>query len=119
MLVILSESRACIRVLLVFPPKRYWNAVTPLQGAAGGLCRRNWFQAIAHGSGKEIFLMAPFRECTKEMVIKKGLEAGVDYKYTWSCYIGEKEPCGQCGTCIDRQNAFRANSAEDPLLARE
>ncbi|MFQ7544054.1 MAG: 7-cyano-7-deazaguanine synthase, partial [Veillonella nakazawae] len=35
---------------------------------------------------------------------------------TWSCYEGGDKPCGHCGTCIDRAEAFRANGVEDPAL---
>ncbi len=73
--------------------------------------------AIYEGSGKQLNIEAPFVAWTKKDVVKKGLEIGVPYHLTWSCYEGGDSPCGVCGTCIDRQEAFRQNGVEDPLLA--
>ena len=52
----------------------------------------------------------------KADIVKKGLELGVDFGLTWSCYRGGDRPCGTCGTCIDRQRAFMCNGAVDPLV---
>lgn len=70
--------------------------------------------AIYVGSGKQLKVEAPFVNKTKAEVVKKGLELGVPYELTWSCYEGTDKPCGVCGTCIDRQEAFLANGVEDP-----
>lgn len=71
--------------------------------------------AIYEGSGKQLHIEAPFVSCTKAEIVKKGLGLGVPYELTWSCYAGNDEPCGKCGTCIDRENAFTANGIVDPL----
>ncbi|MGN0351580.1 MAG: 7-cyano-7-deazaguanine synthase QueC [Roseburia sp.] len=71
-------------------------------------------EAIYEGSGKQLRIEAPFVNWTKAQVVKKGLELKVPYHLTWSCYEGGEEPCGVCGTCIDRQEAFRLNGVEDP-----
>ena len=42
-------------------------------------------EAIYLGSGKQIKVVAPFINATKDQVVKKGLEINVPYKYTWSC----------------------------------
>ena len=75
--------------------------------------------AIYLGSGKQLHVEAPFINLTKAEVVKKGLELKVPYELTWSCYMGEEEPCGKCGTCIDRAKAFELNGVEDPALTRE
>lgn len=69
--------------------------------------------AIYEGTGGKVNIIAPFVTLNKAAVVKKGLELGVPYKMTWSCYEGGEKPCGKCGTCIDRINAFRANGVED------
>lgn len=73
-------------------------------------------RAIYLGSGKQLEIIAPFVNLTKADVIKKGLELGVPYEMTWSCYEGSDKPCGVCGTCRDRISAFEANGVTDPLM---
>lgn len=73
-------------------------------------------EAIWQGSGKQLKIEAPFVNMTKAQVVKTGLELGVPYKYTWSCYEGGDIPCGVCGTCRDRAAAFAENGADDPAL---
>lgn len=70
-------------------------------------------RAIYEGTGGKVNVVAPFVTFNKATVVKKGLELGVPYKMTWSCYEGGEKPCGKCGTCIDRANAFKANGVED------
>ncbi|HNZ98817.1 7-cyano-7-deazaguanine synthase QueC [Ruminococcus sp.] len=76
-------------------------------------------RAIYLGSGCELKVTAPFIGMNKAQVIAKGLELGVPYELTWSCYEGGNKPCGVCGTCRDRIAAFRANGMEDPAMKGE
>lgn len=81
-------------------------------------CSTEFHQAISDaifiGSGKQLQVEAPFVSLSKAQVVKKGLELNVPYQLTWSCYEGGDKPCGVCGTCIDRAEAFRVNGVEDP-----
>lgn len=72
--------------------------------------------AVYEGSGKQLSIEAPFVGMNKAGVVKLGLEIGVPYELTWSCYEGHDKPCGECGTCIDRIAAFEMNGTKDPLL---
>lgn len=71
-------------------------------------------EAIWEGSGHQLKIEAPFVNMTKADVVKMGIELGVPYELTWSCYEGGDKPCGKCGTCIDRAKAFEANGIADP-----
>ncbi len=71
--------------------------------------------AIYEGSGKQLEIVAPFISLNKSQVVKKGLEIGVPYELTWSCYEGHEKACGKCGTCIDRKAAFELNGVKDPI----
>ncbi|MBQ3393215.1 MAG: 7-cyano-7-deazaguanine synthase QueC [Lachnospiraceae bacterium] len=73
-------------------------------------------EAIWEGSGHQLRIEAPFVGITKADVVKIGLELGVPYELTWSCYEGGDKPCGRCATCLDRAKAFAANGVEDPAL---
>ena len=59
----------------------------------------------------------PLIELTKAEIIKKGLDLGVDYNLTSSCYSpGEKgKPCGHCDACKLRLKGFSDIGIEDPL----
>lgn len=72
--------------------------------------------AIYEGSGKKLRVEAPFVTLHKKDIVKKGLELKVPYELTWSCYEGKEYPCGECGTCIDREKAFELNGTVDPLV---
>lgn len=74
-------------------------------------------KAVWEGSGGQVKIEAPFVGMNKSQVVKTGLELGVPYELTWSCYEGGDVPCGTCGTCRDRLAAFEANGVKDPLLA--
>jgi len=59
----------------------------------------------------------PLMAWTKAQIVAKGMELGVDYGLTSSCYDpGAKgEPCGECDSCLLRAKGFRENGIEDPL----
>ncbi|SFN94078.1 MULTISPECIES: 7-cyano-7-deazaguanine synthase QueC [Pseudobutyrivibrio] len=71
--------------------------------------------AIYEGSGKQLTIEAPFINKNKAGVVKLGMELGVPYELTWSCYEGHDKACGKCGTCIDRIAAFELNGIKDPI----
>lgn len=60
-------------------------------------------KSIFEGTGGLVKLEAPFWNLTKKEIVKIGLELGVDFAHTWSCYRGEDMPCRTCATCIDRE----------------
>jgi 7-cyano-7-deazaguanine synthase len=64
---------------------------------------------------------APLISLTKAEIIRKGLELGVDYSLTSSCYDPSPtgQPCGGCDSCVLRQKGFRENGLVDPLQYRE
>lgn len=76
-------------------------------------------QAINIGTYGKITVARPLINMNKATVVKTGLELGVPYDLTWSCYEGGEKQCGTCGTCIDRKAAFEANGVEDPVGYQE
>jgi 7-cyano-7-deazaguanine synthase len=61
-------------------------------------------------------LRAPFVDLTKAEIVKIGFELNVPFELTWSCYKGGENPCRACPTCIEREEAFRINGFDDPLI---
>lgn len=72
-------------------------------------------EAISIGTYGKIHINRPLINMNKAGVVKTGLEIGVPYELTWSCYEGGEKACGTCGTCIDRINAFKLNGVQDPI----
>lgn len=67
---------------------------------------------------KEFKIHTPLIEMEKKDVIKKGLELGVDFSDTHSCYNPDNtgKACGKCSSCLIRKNAFLENGHIDPVL---
>jgi 7-cyano-7-deazaguanine synthase len=59
----------------------------------------------------------PLIAMTKAQIIAKGIELGVDYGLTSSCYDPSPtgKPCGECDSCLLREKGFRENGIADPL----
>jgi 7-cyano-7-deazaguanine synthase len=66
---------------------------------------------------QKLKIHTPLIAMTKAQIIRKGIELGVDYGLTSSCYdpSATGQPCGQCDSCLLRQKGFRENGIEDPL----
>lgn len=73
------------------------------------------YKAIDVGTYNMVKVEAPLVNMNKAEVVKTGLELGVPYELTWSCYLGGDKACGNCGTCIDRLRAFEENGIKDPI----
>jgi len=63
-----------------------------------------------------IRIYAPYLLDTKTDICRIGLKLGVPYEDTWTCYEGGERPCGKCGSCVERAEAFQDNCAVDPLV---
>lgn len=87
-------------------------------------CRPEFLDAFAHMarlgtkagvSGKELRFHAPLQHLSKKEIILRGVELGVDYGMTHSCYDPTGElACGHCDACLLRLQGFRAAGLEDP-----
>jgi 7-cyano-7-deazaguanine synthase len=58
---------------------------------------------------------APLVSMTKAEIIRRGLELGVDYSLTHSCYDpdGHGRPCGKCDACVLRRKGFAELGIEE------
>jgi len=74
-------------------------------------CRPQFIEAFAKalnlGNYHQVKVYAPYLNKTKAEIVQEGLKLGIDYeKETWSCYVGADQPCGKCGTCVEREEAL-------------
>lgn len=72
-------------------------------------------EAVRQGTGGQIKIVAPYVNGYKKDIVADGIRMSVPFELTWSCYYGGEKPCGRCGTCIDRKEAFERNGVKDPL----
>lgn len=73
-------------------------------------------KAGVEGSG-EWRIHTPLIDLTKADIIRRGVELGVDYGLTVSCYDPGRSgnPCGACDACLLRQRGFADAGLVDPL----
>ncbi len=67
--------------------------------------------------GNPYHIHAPLLDLTKGQIIQQGLDLGVDYRLTHSCYDPTPEgvSCGQCDSCRLRLRGFADAGVEDPV----
>lgn len=70
-------------------------------------------------SGQRLEILAPLVSLPKADIIRLGLDLGVDYGQTTSCYdpLPAGRPCGACDSCRLRAAGFAAAGAVDPRAA--
>ena len=81
-------------------------------------CREDFMKSMADairlGTYAQVELLRPFISMTKADIAARGAALGVDYSQTWSCYVGGDVHCGECGTCVERREAFLLAGVPDP-----
>jgi len=91
-------------------------------------CRPEFVQAFQQAAalgtkcgveGHPIEILTPLQYLNKIEIIRKGLELGLDYSLTWSCYQGEARACGLCDSCKIRLAAFAALEQKDQIAYAE
>ncbi|MDG1897349.1 MAG: 7-cyano-7-deazaguanine synthase QueC [Fuerstiella sp.] len=67
--------------------------------------------------GQQIAVHTPLVSLTKAQIIRRGLELGVDYSLTHSCYDPSSDgiSCGECDSCLLRLKGFADAGTTDPI----
>jgi len=65
---------------------------------------------------QKLRIHTPLIHLSKAQIIRKGMELGVDYSLTHSCYDpgADGVACGQCDSCLLRLKGFREAGLADP-----
>jgi len=88
-------------------------------------CRPEFIAAFEHLAnlatragveGESLHVHAPLQYLSKAQIIRRGIELGVDYAQTVSCYQADAEglACGRCDSCRLRREGFLAAGVPDP-----
>ena len=85
------------------------------------------FQALANLATREgvegarFRIHAPLIRLTKAEIIRRGIDLGVDYGATVSCYQADADgrACGRCDACRFRAQGFSEAGVPDPTRYRE
>jgi 7-cyano-7-deazaguanine synthase len=87
-------------------------------------CRPEFYQAFEEvvrlGTRPEtrIRIVTPVIRMSKAEIVRRGLELGVPFGKTWSCYQAEEQACGRCESCRLRLRGFAQAGAVDPITYR-
>jgi 7-cyano-7-deazaguanine synthase len=67
--------------------------------------------------GVKFRVRTPLLELSKADIIRRGLDLGVDYGLTYSCYDPSPDglACGHCDSCILRRRGFEEAGVKDPI----
>jgi 7-cyano-7-deazaguanine synthase len=70
--------------------------------------------------GGRFTIHAPLLALSKADIIRRGIELGLDYGLTHSCYDPDPwgHPCGQCDSCALRAAGFAQAGIVDPVVVR-
>lgn len=85
-------------------------------------CRPEFISALSgalalgtKGHAKDTLkINTPFIKMTKGDICSLGASLDVPLQRTWTCYEGGSVHCGECGSCIERQEAFIIAGVDDP-----
>ena len=64
---------------------------------------------------KKIQIVAPLIDMSKKDIILHGVNLGVDFNKTWTCYEGLEDACGECTSCSARIKGFIDAKIKDPI----
>ncbi len=79
----------------------------------------NAFNALSQvATQKPIRIHAPLLNLSKAEIIQRGVQLGVDYSFSVSCYQADEngKACGICDSCLLRQKGFTEAFLSDPTL---
>jgi 7-cyano-7-deazaguanine synthase len=89
-------------------------------------CRREYIAAYEQMAnlatragvlGGRLRIHTPLIDMSKAQIIRRGIELGVDYSLTSTCYdpTADGQSCGRCDACLLRLKGFAENGLTDPL----
>jgi 7-cyano-7-deazaguanine synthase len=126
-----ARNTVFLSIALAFAEARgadeIWLGVNAIDYSGYPDCRPEFIdafqQVILKGTRSGIedgtpWIVAPLADLSKAEIIRCGVELGVDYSITRSCYDPDLEgrACGHCDSCILRRRGFEEAGLEDPTI---
>ncbi len=84
-------------------------------------CREEFFRAFEHvialgtKPNTQITILTPVIHRRKDEIVRTGVELGVPFHLSWSCYKRNDIACGECDSCALRLRGFQHAGIDDPL----
>ncbi|MCI6988861.1 MAG: 7-cyano-7-deazaguanine synthase QueC [Campylobacter sp.] len=84
-------------------------------------CSENFIKSIEKainlGTGASFNpkIITPLVHLSKTEIVQKGLELGMKFEETWSCYEREDKACGHCDSCLLRLRGFKGAGVGDRI----
>jgi 7-cyano-7-deazaguanine synthase len=85
----------------------YWDTTSEFVESVNNVLSLNRMNRIQ--------VQAPLLFKSKKDIIEMGIELGVKFDNTWTCYEGKEISCGTCGSCAARIAGFKKAGLVDPL----
>lgn len=70
-------------------------------------------EVLKIGTLECVQIEAPVIDLNKDEIVKLGAQINAPLSLSYSCYMGEEEPCGICESCMRRIRAFKGAGVED------
>ncbi|MBI1319783.1 MAG: 7-cyano-7-deazaguanine synthase QueC [Candidatus Hydrogenedens sp.] len=114
-----AEAQGCSRVYYGAQAQDeygYWDCTETFLERINGV--------LALNRKTPVQVLAPLVHHSKADNVRLGVELGIDFAQTWTCYRGlgndtvavsERRGCGTCPSCVERIQAFKAVGVTDPL----
>lgn len=71
---------------------------------------------VLAATDSKVEVEAPFLYLNKAEIVHIGSRLNVPFELTRTCYTKNKKPCGKCGACVERAEAFKYLNLTDPLF---
>ncbi|MDO8643479.1 MAG: 7-cyano-7-deazaguanine synthase QueC, partial [bacterium] len=98
-----AESLGCDTIITGFNAE---EAVTFPDNSADFVKTANRF--FSFSTLNKVQVKSYTQQMTKEEIVRKGVELGVDFSKIWSCYEGGEKQCGRCESCLRSIRAYKA-----------
>jgi 7-cyano-7-deazaguanine synthase len=74
--------------------------------------------ALSYSTANQVRVVSPTVGFDKVEIVRAAMRDNVPIELCWSCYLGEKEPCGTCESCRRFERAVTSAGAREWLASR-